>query len=197
MAKVSKLKNEGGAAVEVQDYDLKTLQSQTAKTASEVSTTAQYIPLQDINGNIVKISMQSMQEALRNVLGSLLINNDKGTSITGIAGLSGSGANIDFGSITPANLASLLGAMPYVSQQNVSNIDSWFTYSLVYFEDTVPQVGTFPYASNILVMTIPFQTTLGFNHRFTIQIAFSYNVLKASIRFGDTTSYVAWKEFIS
>ncbi len=138
MAKVSKLKNEGGSPVEVQDYDLKTLQSQTAKTASEVSTTAQYVPLQDINGNIVKISMQSMQEAMRNVLGSLLINNDKGTSITGIAGLSGSGSSIDFGSITPANLASLLGVPvsvvsgDYSSGMTISGISGLLILTTVY-----------------------------------------------------------------
>ena len=59
----------------------------------------------------MKINPASFQEAVRNVLGGLLANNDKGVTISGIPALSGSGASLDFGSVTPANLASVLGGI--------------------------------------------------------------------------------------
>ena len=106
---VNKFANEGGGDVLVEDKRLEELKSATAKTASQISTSTDYVPLQDTDGNLVKINPASFEEAVRNVLGSLLANNDKGTTISGIPALSGSGASLDFGSVTPANLASVLG----------------------------------------------------------------------------------------
>lgn len=99
----------GGVNVYLEDKRMSELKSATGKTASQISTADEYIPLQDTDGNLVKINPASFQEAVRNVLGSLLANNDKGTTISGIPALSGSGASLDFGSVTPANLASVLG----------------------------------------------------------------------------------------
>lgn len=99
----------GNVSVYLEDKRMEELKSATAKTSSQISTSAQYIPLQDTDGNLVKINPASFEEAVRNVLGSLLANNDKGTTISGLPALSGSGANLDFGSVTPANLASVLG----------------------------------------------------------------------------------------
>ena len=100
-----------GANIYYEDKRMEELKSATGKTASQISTTDEYIPLQDTDGNLVKINPASFQEAVRNVLGSLLANNDKGTTISGIPALSGSGASLDFGSVTPANLASVLGGV--------------------------------------------------------------------------------------
>lgn len=98
------------------------LKSAAPKTDSQISTTDEYIPLQDTDGNLVKINPASFQEAVRNVLGGLLANNDKGVTISGIPALSGSGASLDFGSVTPANLASVLGVRkPISSGENVDN----------------------------------------------------------------------------
>lgn len=101
----------GNVSVYLEDKRMEELKSATAKTSSQISTSAQYIPLQDTDGNLVKINPASFEEAVRNVLGSLLANNDKGTTISGLPALSGSGANLDFGSVTPANLASVLGGI--------------------------------------------------------------------------------------
>lgn len=101
----------GNVSVYLEDKRMEELKSATAKTSSQISTSAQYIPLQDTDGNLVKINPASFEEAVRNVLGSLLANNDKGTTISGLPALSGSGAGLDFGSITPANLASVLGGL--------------------------------------------------------------------------------------
>lgn len=108
---VNKFANEGGGDVLVEDKRMEELKSATAKTSSQISTSANYIPLQDTDGNLVKINPASFEEAVRNVLGGLLANNDKGTTISGLPALSGSGNSLDFGSITPANLASVLGAL--------------------------------------------------------------------------------------
>ena len=98
-----------GANIYYEDKRMEELKGATGKTASQISTTDEFIPLQDTDGNLVKINPASFQEAVRNVLGSLLANNDKGTTISGVPALSGNGASLDFGSITPANLASVLG----------------------------------------------------------------------------------------
>lgn len=111
---VNKFANEGGGDVLVEDKRMEELKSATAKTSSQISTSDNYIPLQDTDGNLVKINPASFEEAVRNVLGGLLANNDKGTTISGVPALSGSGNSLDFGSITPANLASVLGVIKRV-----------------------------------------------------------------------------------
>jgi hypothetical protein len=50
---------------------------------------------------------------VRNVLAGLLVNNDKGTTISQIPAISSG----DFGSVTPANLASVLGAITGIQGQ--------------------------------------------------------------------------------
>lgn len=69
------------------------------------SLTTDYIMLKDTSGAYHKIQKSSFTEAVRNTLASLLVNNDKGTTISQIAAI----ASGDFGSVTPANLASVLG----------------------------------------------------------------------------------------
>ena len=130
---VNKFANEGGGDVLVEDKRLEELKSATAKTASQISTSTDYVPLQDTDGNLVKINPASFEEAVRNVLGSLLANNDKGTTISGIPALSGSGASLDFGSVTPANLASVLGVPNFKTVvesqgESIDDIDEtgWF-----------------------------------------------------------------------
>jgi len=117
----------GGANVYYEDKRMEELKSATGKTASQISTTDEYIPLQDTDGNLVKINPASFQEAVRNVLGSLLANNDKGTTISGIPALSGSGASLDFGSVTPANLASVLGVNSIANRVYVKFLDAGTT----------------------------------------------------------------------
>lgn len=72
---------------------------------AQTTLTTDYILLKDTNGQYHKILKDSFTEACRNVLAGLLVNNDKGTTISQIAAI----ASYDFGSITPANLASVLG----------------------------------------------------------------------------------------
>lgn len=101
-----------GSSVYVEDKRMGELKDATESTS--IDTAADYIPLQDIDGNLIKIAPESLMEAVRNVFGTLLINNDKGTSITGLPAMSGSGSFIDFGSITPTNLASVLGVFQFL-----------------------------------------------------------------------------------
>ena len=72
---------------------------------AQTTLTTDYILLKDTNGQYHKILKDSFTEACRNVLAGLLVNNDKGTTISQIAAI----ASGDFGSVTPANLASVLG----------------------------------------------------------------------------------------
>ena len=73
---------------------------------AQTTLTTESILLKDVNGQYHKILKSSFTEAIRDTLASLLVNNDKGTTINQIAAV----ASGDFGSITPANLASVLGA---------------------------------------------------------------------------------------
>lgn len=72
---------------------------------AQTTLTTESVLLKDVNGNYHKILKSSFTEAIRDTLAGLLVNNDKGTTINQIAAI----ANSDFGSITPANLASVLG----------------------------------------------------------------------------------------
>lgn len=81
---------------------------------AQTTLTNDYIMLKGTNGRYHKIQKESFTEAVRNTLASLLVNNDKGTTISQIAAI----ASGDFGSVTPANLASVLGVgeSGYLSQ---------------------------------------------------------------------------------
>ena len=72
---------------------------------SQSTLTTDSILLKDTSGNYHKIDKSSFTEAVRNTMASLLVNNDKGTTISQVAAI----ASGDFGSITPDNLASVLG----------------------------------------------------------------------------------------
>jgi len=72
---------------------------------AQTTLTTDYIMLKGTNGRYHKILKDSFTEAVRNVLAGLLVNNDKGTTISQIPAISSG----DFGSVTPANLASVLG----------------------------------------------------------------------------------------
>ena len=90
--------------------------AQNAQGAGAQTTlTTDYIMLKDTSGNYHKILKDSFTEACRNVLAGLLVNNDKGTTISQIPAI----ASGDFGSVTPANLASVLGA--FITKVTVSN----------------------------------------------------------------------------
>jgi hypothetical protein len=83
---------------------------------AQTTLTTESVLLKDVNGNYHKILKSSFTEAIRDTLAGLLVNNDKGTTINQIAAI----ASGDFGSITPANLASVLGVRvaPSESQQS-------------------------------------------------------------------------------
>jgi hypothetical protein len=79
---------------------------------AQTTLTTESVLLKDVNGNYHKILKSSFTEAIRDTLAGLLVNNDKGTTINQIAAI----ASGDFGSITPANLASVLGEKLGVSR---------------------------------------------------------------------------------
>ena len=79
--------------------------SKVKDAGAQTTLTTESILLKDVNGNYHKILKSSFTEAIRDTLAGLLVNNDKGTTISRIAAI----ASGDFGSITPTNLASVLG----------------------------------------------------------------------------------------
>lgn len=77
---------------------------------SQSTLTTDSILLKDTSGNYHKIDKSSFTEAVRNTMASLLVNNDKGTTISQVAAI----ASGDFGSITPDNLAQVLGVPRFI-----------------------------------------------------------------------------------
>ena len=86
---------------------------------AQTTLTTESVLLKDVNGNYHKILKSSFTEAIRDTLAGLLVNNDKGTTINQIAAI----ASGDFGSITPANLASVLGGTTHHELNGDSTID--------------------------------------------------------------------------
>lgn len=76
-----------------------------ADSATTVASGASVV-LEGEDGSPVKVSKASFMSAVREALGDLIKNNDKGTSINGVAVTD---ANNDLGSVTAENLASVLG----------------------------------------------------------------------------------------
>lgn len=100
------LENEGSAPVYLLD---KKLDERTSQSAVE---TTDYVLLEDTDGAFHRIAKNSFNEAVRGALGSLLNNLDKGTNIKSVVGLGSASPVNDLGTVTLANLASLLGAFP-------------------------------------------------------------------------------------
>ena len=89
---------------------------------AQTTLTDESVLLKDTNGQYHKILKSSFTEAIRDTLAGLLVNNDKGTTINQIAAI----ASGDFGSITPANLASVLGVgIPEVNN-NIQSLKDYF-----------------------------------------------------------------------
>lgn len=97
------LENEGSAPVYLLD---KKLDERTSQSAVE---TTDYVLLEDTDGAFHRIAKNSFNEAVRGALGSLLNNLDKGTNIKSVVGLGSASPVNDLGTVTLANLASLLG----------------------------------------------------------------------------------------
>lgn len=109
---------------------------------AQTTLTTEYIMLKDINGVYHKILKSSFTEAIRDVLAGLLVNNDKGTTISQIAAI----ASGDFGSVTPANLASVLGALGnsiYITTADLNTIGKG-----IYVCHGGGTITNSPYASN-------------------------------------------------
>ena len=106
---------------------------------AQTSLTTDYIMLKDTSGNYHKILKDSFTEACRNVLAGLLVNNDKGTTISQIAAI----ASGDFGSVTPANLASVLGVTTnsIASDQDLNDIKTAGKYYVVGTPTNMPFSG--------------------------------------------------------
>lgn len=139
--------------------------AQNAQGAGAQTTlTTDYIMLKDTSGNYHKILKDSFTEACRNVLAGLLVNNDKGTTISQIPAI----ASGDFGSVTPANLASVLGvpsaSFKATDDEDGSTIDNlgagiYQFFSATYFSNA-PRTGI---VFCFIRGSYKFQVVLGFS----------------------------------
>ena len=150
---------------------------------AQTSLTTDYIMLKDTSGNYHKILKDSFTEACRNVLAGLLVNNDKGTTISQIAAI----ASGDFGSVTPANLASVLGGL-YVYNGNgldANSIEVTGAYVISANTANLPSIGGFTGGWGVLVH-------IQSNYRLQIYAGGSATDYGYFIRFRTGTDWHPW-----
>lgn len=149
---------------------------------AQTTLTTEYIMLKDTNGRYHKILKDSFTEAVRNVLGGLLVNNDKGTTISQIAAI----ASGDFGSVTPANLASVLGGLPsmFITANDANAITTPGFYQNSNWANNTPQTA------GILIM--PYYYT-GY---WRFQLFCDYTSNHMWFRSGTSSSYGTWKQIV-
>ena len=160
---------------------------QSAMGASAQTTlTTEYVMLKDTNGVYHKILKSSFAEAIRDTRAGLLVNNDKGTTINQIAAI----ASGDFGSITPANLASVLGGL---QQFNGSGLDADnITVTGVYANSdnmtNMPTVDSHPNGAWGSLIHIESQ------YRIQIYCGGTTNVYGYYIRYRTGSAWRTWKQ---
>lgn len=99
------LQNEGGSPVYLED---KKLAERTAVSGAASIANLKFLLANDDTEGFNTAIKAYIDEAIRSALGALVNNLDKGTAVSRILATDG---NNDLGTITPANLASVLGAM--------------------------------------------------------------------------------------
>lgn len=127
--------------------------AQNAQGAGAQTTlTTDYIMLKDTSGSYHKILKDSFTEACRNVLAGLLVNNNKGTSVSQIPVV----ASGDFGSVTPVNLASVLGGARTIISSNtdLNNITTFGRYACTSIS-TTQTLSNCPVSSAFTLDVIP------------------------------------------
>lgn len=158
---------------------------------TQTTLTTDYVMLKDTSGNYHKIDKSSFTEAVRNTLASLLVNNDKGTTFGQIPVINSG----DFGSATPANLASVLGDIKGIQQrgnpgQAINLNDCWS--GIWYIRKTDYTVTNCPSETNGIL--IAYNGIQGYNTQpagYTTQIFIDgVNTLYTRIY---TNAWSAWK----
>jgi hypothetical protein len=125
---------------------------------AQTTLTTESVLLKDVNGNYHKILKSSFTEAIRDTLAGLLVNNDKGTTINQIAAI----ASGDFGSITPANLASVLGVeFVQVNSSNMIDANDFVVagsnrIAVIRYDDA-PQDKHYPYGGYGIMLSVSFE----------------------------------------
>lgn len=146
---------------------------------AQTTLTTEYVMLKDTEGRYHKILKSSLTEACRNVLASLLVNNDKGTTISQIAAI----ASGDFGSVTPANLASVLGGLTMRSSSSASSQDSLQTTGLYKITGSSP---------DSIATDWGFLAVFGYDASHVAQVKVCVNLKKIGVRYYKDS---AWSNF--
>jgi len=110
------LQNEGSSPVYVED---KKLAERTPVSGAASIANLKFLLVNDDTEGFNTAIKAYIDEAIRSALGALVNNLDKGTAISRILATDG---NSDLGTISPANLASVLGVLigGYINGQSIS-----------------------------------------------------------------------------
>ena len=114
-------------------------------TSADTVASGDSIVIKTVSGDYVEVDRDSFADEIRKVMGDLIKNNDKGTSVSGITVTD---SNNDLGSVTPANLATALnsyitGSTPTLQAAAGANIGSVGTPSVT--ASTVGSTTTFTF----------------------------------------------------
>lgn len=159
--------------------------------SAQTTLTTEYVMLKDTNGVYHKILKSSFTEAIRDVLAGLLVNNDKGTTISQIAAI----ASGDFGSITPANLASVLdiflGAIRKGNIESTVDFNTFTPNTLSFSWNSANDYATYhaPFSGSLAVFT------LDWGSGYMAQIAFCLTEKGIASRFTNQGTG-SWREWI-
>lgn len=141
---------------------------------AQTTLTTEYVMLKDTEGRYHKILKSSLTEACRNVLAGLLVNNDKGTTISQIAAI----ASGDFGSVTPANLASVLGGtFMVIDIAENSNVDN------------IKKSGIYVSATSSITSTLSGTLPTGFTYGFYLEVIGKNPYIQTLTNFNGDTVY--------
>ena len=170
------LQNEGGSPVYLED---KKLAERTAVSGAASIANLKFLLANDDTEGFNTAIKAYIDEAIRSALGALVNNLDKGTAISRILATDG---NNDLGTITPANLASVLGA----ESANFNNLTAYKTlYALQAGSGVTWSNAPFSDKSCLLVTFLA--------SFFGIQIAAAYDCSKAYMR-SYWGNWSAWKQ---
>ena len=92
--------------------DKKLMEAKEASGTSDITSQCKFLLEKGDTGEFMKVLETYIDEKIRSALGALLNNLDKGTGVKAVAGIDN---NNDLGSVTLANLASVLSARDWKS----------------------------------------------------------------------------------
>ena len=187
------VQNQGGAPVYMED--LKLSERSPAPNAASIANLKFLLTTGDDEGFRTAIKSY-IDEAIRSALGALVDNLDKGT---GVSRILGTDSNHDLGTITLANLSSVLGGVNPTLLTSSDDLNNILDVSKTYITDADVNPANVPNVSNIYnnIIKVFAQGNFvagGGIYRY-VQVLYCLNKEIFYIRVQKGEQWYGWKEF--